>query len=60
MIASDKVIEKISIKCTDDKNLKDFLISLFDFETQENGWWTDHYEKLIEKHISEESNDENS
>jgi len=60
MIASEKIIEKITIKCSNNKNLKNFLIRLFDFETQENGWWTDDYEKLITKHLSEESNNENS
>jgi hypothetical protein len=60
MIASEKIIEKFSKHCSENENLKKFLICLFDFETQENGWYTDEYEKLIKEHMTLEGNNENS
>ena len=60
MIASKKIIDKISDRCLYDEPLKKFLLNLFDFETQEKGWWKNNYEKLIDHCMKEESKNENS
>lgn len=59
MIATEKIIEKITNQCENEHLLKKLLIQLLDFETLGKGWWKEDYKKILDECIMEEHLNEN-
>lgn len=49
-----KISDSINRMCEGDKNMKNLLLDLFNFELEERGWWKETYRKIITKHAGED------
>lgn len=49
-----KISDSINKTCENDRNMKNLLLDLFNFELEERGWWKETYRKIITKHAGKD------
>jgi hypothetical protein len=60
MEINQKIIQKINYLTSNDPNLGKFISAILHFESEENGWFKDQYNKLLEEYSEGREPNENS
>lgn len=55
-----RIFSKINVLTQDQPQIGRFIIQLLDFEAEGNGWYKEHYQRLLEKFSQEGRDHENS
>ncbi len=50
MALNKQVLKKIREKTAGDRELQEFLLAVFQYESESNGWFKPKYKELLERH----------
>lgn len=51
------ILMKLDHYTKDNQNIRDFLLDIIKFESQDKGWFDKEYNKILLKHFKEEINE---